>query len=255
MLIEHSPFGIGASVNNIPVYANRAMYDIHGFDKMEDFLSIPKRTFLHPEDKEKINKFMEMIQSGKRKLPATIEYRIINKRNEHKYLRAIISELELSSYSYRQSIIFDITKEIENNQKAKEDSFSGIYLKAKEREIVNFRKCISDIIVKYGLMNEDLRVIDKALNDFTITEKEWDFAKSQFDFLHENFFKNLIQLFPKLNQNDLRHCALIKMQKTNAEIAKMFNIHISSLQRYRQRLKTKLNLDHSTDIIKYINSL
>ncbi len=75
-----------------------------------------------------------------------------------------------------------------------------------------------------------------------------------FDKAHHNFLKNLNDNFPILKPGDLLLCAYIKIDKSNKEIAALFNISISGVEKKRMRLKEKLLLDNETALVEFIKS-
>lgn len=92
----------------------------------------------------------------------------------------------------------------------------------------------------------------KSIKGNLTLEENWKDFKLQFDQLHPDFFKRLMNLFPKLTQNDLRHCAYIKMRMSTKEIARMLNINPTSVQISRVRMKKKMDLDGYIDLQDYI---
>ncbi len=118
-----------------------------------------------------------------------------------------------------------------------------------------------------GIVDEQLKEISKAGNAKVKTisgklrrsiksnltlEDNWKEFKMQFDELHPDFFKRLMDLFPKLTQNDLRHCAYIKMRMSTKEIARMLNINPTSVQISRVRMKKKMDLEGDQDLKDFI---
>jgi DNA-binding CsgD family transcriptional regulator len=73
-------------------------------------------------------------------------------------------------------------------------------------------------------------------------DKHWNIFKDNFENLNTGFFGKLSNSHPGLTQQDLKHCALIKMNLETKEIATLFNIKPSSVQMSRVRLKKKLGL-------------
>lgn len=80
----------------------------------------------------------------------------------------------------------------------------------------------------------------------------WKEFKIQFEKLHPDFFHNLKTEFPKLTQNDLRHCAFMKMRMNTKEIARLLNINPTSVQISRVRMKKKMVLDPDSDLKDYL---
>lgn len=61
--------------------------------------------------------------------------------------------------------------------------------------------------------------------------------------------------YSELSQNDLKHCAYIKVKLTSKEIARIMNISPKSVQMIRYRLKKKMNLGKDDDLYEFIRGL
>jgi len=60
---------------------------------------------------------------------------------------------------------------------------------------------------------------------------------------------------PKLTTLDLKHCAYIKMNIDNYELARILNVEMKSLQMTRYRLKKKLSLEQEQSLREFIHSV
>lgn len=73
-----------------------------------------------------------------------------------------------------------------------------------------------------------------------------DDAKKDFDLhfvqIHPDFYQKLLADYPKLTQNELRLCALIKSNLSVKEIAAINGISAESVKTSRKRLRKSLNL-------------
>ncbi len=100
-----------------------------------------------------------------------------------------------------------------------------------------------------------LKKLKKLIRSNAALENHWDNFRIHFEKVHPNFFALLQQRFPKLTQNDVRHCAFIRMQLSTKEIAQLLNINPTSVQISRVRLKKKLELSSSVDLREFILDL
>ena len=105
----------------------------------------------------------------------------------------------------------------------------------------------SDQIIRPQI-NKLNRTIDNNIN----FDDDWEKFKMHFDEVHPDFFKVLKQKYPILNTNDVRFCAYIKMGLSTKEIAQLMGINATSIQKARYRLKKKMDLEKSTDLIEFI---
>ncbi len=101
---------------------------------------------------------------------------------------------------------------------------------------------------------ELVKALDATFKQNINLDQEWKRFKVHFDKVHTSFFDSLLTLFPNLTESDLRHCAYIKIGLTTKEIATLFNISPSSVQKSRVRLKKKLNLSKEDDLYDFIKN-
>ncbi|MCT4615522.1 MAG: hypothetical protein N4A49_11685 [Marinifilaceae bacterium] len=75
-----------------------------------------------------------------------------------------------------------------------------------------------------------------------------------FKSLHGDFFVKLLEKHPRLSPNDRKISALIKLQFSNNDIAKMLKVETNSVNVAKSRLRKKLNIDTETDLFKYLSN-
>jgi DNA-binding CsgD family transcriptional regulator len=92
------------------------------------------------------------------------------------------------------------------------------------------------------------KIISKGLNH----DKEWDDFNKYFESINKNFYEKLQTAYPEISPNDLKICALIKLNLSIKEMASILNISPDSVKTARYRLRKKLQLkteDNLTDFI------
>ena len=95
------------------------------------------------------------------------------------------------------------------------------------------------------------KLID-MIDNATSKGKEWDLFLSNFDLIHEHFFRNLRQRFPELTPNDLKLCALLRLNMSTKDMADMLNIGVRAVETARYRLRKKMELDSSVDLVQFL---
>lgn len=95
------------------------------------------------------------------------------------------------------------------------------------------------------------RIINKDLQH----EKDWDDFNLQFEIMNRNFYSRLKQIFPEASPNDLRLCALIRLNLSIKEMAAFLNISPDSVKTARYRLRKKLQLSTEDNLTEYIMNL
>lgn len=84
---------------------------------------------------------------------------------------------------------------------------------------------------------------------------DWQKFKLHFEEVHPAFFDKLMKLSSQLSRNELKHCAYIRMNISNKEVASLLNVHPDSVKMSRYRIKKKLSLEPKDDLSTYILSL
>ena len=100
-----------------------------------------------------------------------------------------------------------------------------------------------------------LRQLERQVNTILSEDQSWSEFKDVFETLDSEFFKKLTKENPKLTTLDLKHCAFIKMNIDNYELARILNVEMKSLQMTRYRLKKKLKLNQELSLREYIQSI
>lgn len=100
-----------------------------------------------------------------------------------------------------------------------------------------------------------LRQLERRLQELNAEEQSWSDFKDVFESMDSEFFNRLTTRNPKLTSLDLKHCAYIKMNIDNYELAKILNVEMKSLQMTRYRLKKKLKLTQDENLREFILSV
>ncbi len=93
-----------------------------------------------------------------------------------------------------------------------------------------------------------VKMIDSNLSG----EDEWAFFQENFDLIHEHFFRKLTERYPVLTPGDLRLCALLRLNYSSKEIAKMLNLTLRGVEAARYRLRKKLNLEEEENLVSFV---
>lgn len=95
------------------------------------------------------------------------------------------------------------------------------------------------------------KIINKGLNQ----DKEWTDFNSHFESINKNFYSRIKQTFPDISPNEMKICALIKMNLSSKEMASILNISPDSVKTARYRLRKKLNLNTEDNLTDFILNL
>ena len=94
-------------------------------------------------------------------------------------------------------------------------------------------------------------VIDKDIE----LDENWEQFSMHFDQVHNNFLQKLRDKYPGLSPKDHKLSAYIRMNLSTKEIAPLMNISVRGVEISRYRLRKKLDLDRSTNLVKFLVEL
>ena len=103
-----------------------------------------------------------------------------------------------------------------------------------------------------GATQNELKRTLKLIDESFRLDKEWEEFKLYFEQIYTGFYAKLKINYPELTNQELRHCALIRLNLSNAECASLLGISPASIKVTRTRLRKKLNLENHqslTDLV------
>lgn len=152
------------------------------------------------------------------------------------------------------------TKRIRQKEMEHEIEFKSKQLSTHALNMVKKNKVLGEVKQQLKEISEkvkpefrpNLKKIDLLLARNMKTDKEWNLFKMYFEQVNKNFFQNLTTRFPGLNTNDLRHCALIKLNLNVKEAASLLNVSPHTVKSARYRLKKKLDMEAADSLGNFI---
>lgn len=105
------------------------------------------------------------------------------------------------------------------------------------------------------LSEDQLRKIQKVIDEGMNDERDWNLFESSFNEAHESFFKKLKANHPDLVPNDLKLCAYLHMNMSSKEMASLLNISLRGVEIRRYRLRKKLEVPHDKNLTEFLLEL
>lgn len=93
-----------------------------------------------------------------------------------------------------------------------------------------------------------IRLLDENLS----SEDDWAIFQTNFDRIHENFFRNLHISYPDLTSNDLRFCAYLRLNLSSKDIAHLMNISLKGVEVGRYRIRKKIGLPSNKSLTEFM---
>lgn len=100
-----------------------------------------------------------------------------------------------------------------------------------------------------------INAIKFFITDNLRINKELAVFQKNIDEINQDFYNRLLVRFPGLTSKETELCGLIKLGRTNKEIAALKNISLNSAKMNRYRLRKKLNLETEIDIVNFLREI
>jgi DNA-binding CsgD family transcriptional regulator len=128
----------------------------------------------------------------------------------------------------------------------------ALHMAQKNSMLEELRACIQEL----GLAQKESAPKYKRLTrliDYSFTlDKDWDEFKLYFERVHPDFFGRLKEQYPSLSANELRLCALLKLNLSVKEMASLMGISPESVKMARHRLRKKLGLTSDQNLADFM---
>jgi DNA-binding CsgD family transcriptional regulator len=142
-------------------------------------------------------------------------------------------------------------QQFQNDIEHKESQLSAVTIQMLEKnELLDEIKTI--VNTKEPTSEKDLK---KLISKYTIQDNNWRDFDNYFESVNKNFYTRLKQKYPEISSNDLKICALIKLNLSIKEMASILNISPDSVKTARHRLRKKLQLSTEDNLTDFILSV
>lgn len=142
----------------------------------------------------------------------------------------------------------------EVDYKNKELSAMTIHM-IKRSEVLNKLKThIKEASKDSTTTKETLSTLLRMIRVAEKSQEEYNDFNQQFFEVNRDFFEKLQASYPDLTNNELKLCALLKMDLSTKEIAQIFNNSTKAVEIGRYRLRKKLGIDSTTKIQSFLKN-
>lgn len=171
-------------------------------------------------------------------------------RREHEEIR--MKEIE----KREQEIIALKAEKLENDLtlKSKELAMSTMTIIRKNEVLIKVKDELVELKKHLGTQYPNkyydrmIRLVDQNIS----SDDDWQIFQTNFDRIHENFFRNLHAAYPELTSNDLRFCAYFRLNLTTKDIAHLMNISPKGVEVARYRIRKKINIPSEKNISEFL---
>ena len=151
----------------------------------------------------------------------------------------------------------EVQKQLKEQQLQNEIEFKESQLSALTLQMLQKSELLLELKEKYDDESQSNKVsgIDKIITKAMNQEKDWVDFNLHFESMNKNFYSRLKQNYPDISPNDLKICALIKLNLSIKEMAGILNISPDSVKTARYRLRKKLGMNTEDNLTNFILTL
>lgn len=254
-MAEYAPYGIINLINKKPVYVNRFMLELLGVNNIEDLINRNPISFIHPNDRISVLNVIENVCSCRSIQKHKLSIIGLDLSGNQKYLDARFQCLDFGQTKQIQIVVFDISEEIEKEKNLSKLTTLSLHMNQYDDDFIKIRKELEGVIASNNLDNGIFKDVISLLSRHKSFQTISGHFFRYFESIHPDFFEKLNLINPNLTVNDIKHCACIRMNYETKEIADLFNISPSTVQKNRVRLKKKLAVPENKELREFIRSI
>jgi len=163
------------------------------------------------------------------------------------------SQEELSRAEMENAQLKERELEQKIDHKNKELASYALNFQQKNELIAEIKSLVTDLKkLKIDQVSTKLAGLNKLVKNHSHVDKEWQDFKRYFEDVHNEFFTSLKNSFPDLTNNELKLCALLKLNLNMKETANILGISPDSVKTARYRLRKKLQLNTEQNLVDFI---
>lgn len=224
----------------------------------QEFLEIKDNFRIQQEEKERFEKEQRLLRLEQEEkisdlkltiLYVTVAFLVILVFLVYRFFR--------TKYKAKKKLLY--TRRLHEKQKArevlevknKELTASALQVIQKEEALTELKDELNKIKKNPNpeSINRLARNINTSMND------SWKEFEARFISVNKRFYHVLNKEFPSLSQGDQKICALIKLNFSSKDMAKLLGISVESVHTTRYRLRKKLGLERSDNLEEFIAKL
>jgi tetratricopeptide (TPR) repeat protein/DNA-binding CsgD family transcriptional regulator len=147
-----------------------------------------------------------------------------------------------------------LAQEVEH--KTNELTAMALHLVEKNQFLDSLKKEMSDVVRAVdGEMRPAMKGLMRQVDTNINSGEDWQRFEAQFETVHPEFIKRLLERAPKLTPAELKVCALLKINMASKEIAELLKISSRTVEHQRASIRRKLKLGPDTNLAVYFASL
>lgn len=165
-------------------------------------------------------------------------------------IEAIKNKLQLQEQAAKEQLM-----QQQMDSLNKEVRLNAINLQEKIKLLDELRVYAESFKRKRADKKEFIDAIAKKISAVKITEQDKALLQQKMEEGNSNLFKVITDMYPQLTPHEVRTCGLIKTGLTNKELSKLYGIGERGYEQLRHRIKKKMNLGRTDNLVKHLMNL
>jgi DNA-binding CsgD family transcriptional regulator len=178
------------------------------------------------------------------------------KRQNDQNQRIYLAEKDLMESDFRMKQMEEDNLKQQLETRSRELSSHILHLMQKNEVMEEIRKGLHEIMRDERRdQKKQLRQLLNKINFSFAQDDYWNEFRLIFDKVHETFFINLNRHCPDLTPSEIRLLALVKMDLSSADTAKLLGVTQDSLRVMRYRVKKKLRIGTEDSLQNFVQRI
>ncbi|MFY0626902.1 MAG: hypothetical protein JXR07_11440 [Reichenbachiella sp.] len=232
-------------------------FDSRGTDNQR-FLEIKDQFRIQKEEKEKFEQEQALLRFQQEKTISKLEITVLYVAVAFLFMMIFVTYRYFRiKYKAKKKLLYE-RRALEKEKSREVLDIKNKELTASALQVIQKEEMLADLkedLIKLK-SNPDANAINRlAKNINTSTSNNWKEFEARFVSVNKGFYTGLNKRFPKLSQGDQKICALIKLNFSSKDMAKLLGISVESVHTTRYRLRKKLDLDRKDNLEEFIASI
>lgn len=256
-IFQNHLFGIFVgNIRNKITIANPSFCEMLGYTEKE-LVAMSWDDITAPEDRGRCrNQIKSAIFDNNQTL--TIEKKYVHKNGYPVSVRCYTRPLNLPPNESFLVIVQDISneqalrdreaqlivKQSEIDHKNRELTSYMLFMTQKNRLLAEISEALSKMSMAMDdTPSEKIKKLQTYISKHTDREEDWLGFVKHFQEVNPHFLDALSKKYPELTQNELRHCAYVRLRLSTQDVASLLHISAKAVEIARYRIKKKLGLE------------
>jgi ligand-binding sensor domain-containing protein/DNA-binding CsgD family transcriptional regulator len=130
----------------------------------------------------------------------------------------------------------------------------SLHLNDKQRIMDNLQSELESFSkLSWNDVKPRIKKLLRFLRDRSSVKQDWEDFEIWFTEIHTGFYSELRSSHPMLSENELKVCALLRLNLISKDIAKVMNVQPSSIDIYRHRIRKKLEIGGDENLSTFLS--